>query len=287
MVVVFIVKPAIFYILCLLAGYGKEISTMVALGLAQVSEFSFLLAGQGFSTGVLSQSFYSTTIFVIGLSMVVTPYFFRYRSSFVDFSEKLAGILPKRMMRDLFRRRIKQLEEPAEFSANMVIVGGGIMGGSIARFIRNERFLIVDHDPDVIETLRKDGFLAVYGEAENKTLWKKMNLRNVKILVLAIPKFDATMHLLRYARHVNPKIVVFARAHSYDEARELYEANADFVCIPEAAGSNILIKEIVEYLNTGSLRRVKALRDELLKHLEEASKMHPKKKPFNHKTRLV
>jgi Kef-type K+ transport system membrane component KefB/Trk K+ transport system NAD-binding subunit len=286
-VIVFLIKPAIFYILCLLAGYGKEISLMVALGLSQVSEFSFLLAGQGLSTNVLSQSFYSTTIFVIGLSMVITPYFFRYRASFAELSEKLAGFLPKRLMRDLFRRRIKQLEEPTELAADLVIVGGGIMGGSIARFIRNEKLLIVDHDPDVIETLRREGFVAIYGEAENKTLWRKLNLKEVKMLILAIPKFDATMRLLQYAKQVNPDIVVFARAHSFEEARELYRSGADFVCIPEAAGSNILVKEIVEYLSTGSLTRVKALRDELLKHLEEAAKKHPKKKPFNHKIRFI
>jgi len=281
--VVFIIKPAIFYLLCLFAGYGKNISFTVALGLSQVSEFSFLLAGQGLAAGLISQDFYSTIIFIIGLSMVVTPYFFKYRQAFMEFIDSISSRIPIPIKKDLFNKKIKHLEEVAEQKGHIVIVGGGVVGSAIAKFLKDKPLLIIDHDPDVVALLRAEGFTAVYGEAENKTLWNKLNLKDAKMLVLAIPQFEASMHLLNYAKHANPKIVIFARAHKYDEAKQLYDAGADFVCIPEAAGSNILIKEIVEYLETNSLRHVNALRDELLKQLEEASKKQPKKKPFNHK----
>lgn len=287
LLIVFFIKPLIFYLLCLLAGYGRNISLMVALGLSQVSEFSFLLVGQGLAQQMVSQNFYSTVIFVIGLSMVVTPYFFKYREVFLDLGERFAAMVPIKLKKEFFNKKVKPLEEVAEQKGHIVIVGGGVVGASIARFLKDEPLIIVDHDPDVVAMLRKEGFNSVYGEAENKTLWSKLNLKEAKMLVLAIPQFEATMRLLNYARQLNPKLAIFARAHTYEEAKQLYENGADFVCMPEAAGSNVLIREIAEYLNTGSLRHVRALKDELLKHLEEAAKKQPKKKPYNAKHHFI
>lgn len=281
--VVFIIKPVIFYLLCMFAGYGRNISFTVALSLSQASEFSFLLVSQGLAAGLISQEFYSTIIFVIGASMVITPYFFKYRQGFLELIDNIASKVPAPIKKEFFNKKIKHLEEVVGQRGHIVIVGGGVVGSAIARFLKDKPLIIIDHDPDVVALLRAEGLNAVYGEAENKTLWNRLNLKDAKMLVLTIPQFEASMRLLNHARQANPKIVTFARAHTYKEAKQLYDAGADFVCIPEAAGSNILIKEIIEYLETGSLRHVRALRDELLRHLEEASKRQPKKKPFNHK----
>jgi len=283
--VILIIKPLITYIICLFAGYGHQISLAAALILIPVSEYSFLLASQGYSHGLLSTSFYSATIFVIGISMIITPYFFKYKDELAEAFAKFSGKMPS-FGGEFFRRNIKRFDEPQSLSSNIVIVGGGVMGGSAARFLHREKPIVIDHDPDVIDALKKEGFEAIYGDAENKLIWKRINFADVKVLILAIPKFDAVISVLRYAKKVNPNIVVFARAHSFHEAKELYNANADFVCMPEAVGSNIIVKEVAEYLHSGSLARIRALHTELMHYLEETSKKH-EKHHFKQRNNLV
>ncbi|MEM4598627.1 MAG: cation:proton antiporter [Candidatus Diapherotrites archaeon] len=275
-IVIFLLKPFITYWITMLAGYGNDIAASVAFCLIPVSEYSFLLASQGHSAGALTGDFHSTVIFVIGLSMIVTPYIFKYRRTIESTLQKMPWNRQKFSV--FFSRNLESVFEEKELSSKVIIAGGGIMGGSLARFLKSENPIVLDHDPDVISLLKKEGISAVYGEIDNEHLWRKIKIKDTKVVIIAVPSFDSAVKLLKYAKKENPAMVVFARAHSFAEAKELYAENADFVCLPEAAASNIVVKEVMEYLHSGSLTRIRALHSEMMMHIEEAAAKHPKKK---------
>ncbi len=277
--VVLILKPIIFYAISYFSGYGKRISLFVALGLAQISEFSFLLASQGLSEGMLNPEFYSATIFIIAISMVITPYVFQYEEKFYNFFKRFS-VFPKSFDRRRFYNRVHWLEEGKSVSNHIVLVGSGVVGGSIARALKSEHPMIaMDQDPDAVERLKREGVNIFLGEADNKTLWRKLRIDKAKLLILAIPNVSSSLRLLHYAREINPKIVVFSRAHTFEDASRLYEEGADYVCMPAVVGSNIFLKTIVEFLETSALNHVNVLHDEFVKYLKERAKQ-TKKKPF-------
>ncbi|MEM4663153.1 MAG: cation:proton antiporter [Candidatus Diapherotrites archaeon] len=277
MVIAFVIKPLIIYAIIMAAGYGNSISVAVAFCLIPLSEYSFLLAMQGHTTGFLTDGFYSAVIFVISISMIITPYIFKYHR---EIENLFGGFFSKETgkINAFFNRKIDKVMDKSLVFSKIIIAGGGIMGGSIAKFLKNENPIVIDHDPDVVLNLRKEGITALYGEIDNPLIWKNIKLDEAKVLIIAVPSFEATLNLLNYAKKENPKIVIFARAHSFLEAKELYLKNADFVCLPEAAASNLVIKEVMEYLHTGSLTRLRALHSEMMCHIEEAADRHEKKK---------
>jgi len=281
--VVLILKPILFYSISYFSGHGKRISMFVALGLSQVSEFSFILATQGLALGVFAEDFYSATVFVIAFSMVLTPYIFTYSDTFYRFFNKLSGVFPKRFRNKQFYHKVSWLEEGKKTSNHIVIVGAGVVGGSLAKALNGKYPLIaMDQDPDNVEKLKKQKVNIFLGEADNKLIWKKLAVEKARLLVEAIPNVDASLKLLNYAKEVNPELIVFARAHSFEDAAKLYEAGADFVCMPEVVGSNVFLKTIMEYLDTNTLYHINVLHDEIIQYLKEHSKTGGEKKLFTH-----
>ncbi|MFH1588116.1 MAG: hypothetical protein ABIA76_02130 [Candidatus Diapherotrites archaeon] len=73
-------------------------------------------------------------------------------------------------------------------------------------------------------------------------------------------------------KKINPKIIVFARAHYYHEALELYKNGADYVLMPHIIGSNEFTKKISKFLETGNIKDITPLHEEFMKYLEEKAK---------------
>lgn len=118
----------------------------------------------------------------------------------------------------------------------------------------------------------QEGYNAIYGFADNSELWHKLNLGKAKALILTIPNAEASAKLLKYAKEVNRKLPVFARAHYYSEALRFYEYGCDYVVMPYIVGSNVMLRNITSYLDTGKLSDSKVLQDEFIKFLKEQSK---------------
>jgi len=271
--VVLILKPILFFLISYFSGHGKRVSLFVALGLAQVSEFSFILASLGFQQGLLNKDFYSASVFIIAFSMLFTPYIFKYQNGLYELFDRLSKLIPSKIRKKKFTSKVSWLEEGEIVTDHIVLIGTGVVGGSIARTLHGRYPLIaMDQDPDKIEKLKKEHINAFLGEADNKTIWNKLRLDKAKLLVLAIPKADLSLKLLNHAKEINSDIIVFARAHSFEDAARLYEAGADFVCMPEVVGSNVYLKTIMEYLDSNTLYHINVLHDEIIKYLKERSK---------------
>ncbi len=271
--IVFILKPLAFYLVSLGSGFGSRVSFLVAAGLAQVSEFSFILAGQGRNAGILSADLFSLLVFVIAVSMVITPYMFNYSNRAYSLFSRISEKIPRKLKHKRFSSRIKKLEKvPVELKDHVIIIGGGTTGYGIAASLKgNVPLVIVDHDSEVITSCINKGFNAVYGAADSEEIMEKINLKDAKLLVIAIPDIKSAIFLADLANKTNPKLVVFARAHYYRNALRLYQNNVDFVVLPHVIGANVFLEKVAEFLETGKLYHVSNLKSEFIKFLEEKS----------------
>ncbi|MFA4855925.1 MAG: cation:proton antiporter [archaeon] len=276
---VLVIKPVIYYFITLFSGYGSRISVMVALGLANISEFSLIVAQMGFdptspATSVLSEGLFSLTILTITVSMVLAPYLMGAQNGVNRAFDKAARHLPKKIKRKRFTAKLSSLENtPSKLCNHILILGGGTMGSNIAKALyKHYPTLVLDQDSEVVYSCMRQGIKASYCDAEETNELEKANPKEAKLVILAIPNIKASLKTLRFVKKANKNTPVFARAHYYKDALKLYEAGADFVCMPHVIGGNVFLKEISKFLESGKLATIANLENEYMEYLKQKAK---------------
>src|SRR5688572_31421935 len=186
-----------------LLHYSLRVSTMTALGLAQVGEFSFILAKAGLPQGLLSELDYQRFLAASILSMIATPFLIKaaprigyaLQSVFAPGSllePSLIGFIP---------------EEP-DLTAHVIIVGYGLNGRNLAKVLRRTRvpYLVLELNAEAVRNAHAEGERIVYGDATRTEVLHHVRLEHARILVLAISDPVATRHTVWQARQTNPDI---------------------------------------------------------------------------------
>ncbi len=280
--ITFAIKPAIFYLITLLSGHGGKIALMVGLGLGQISEFSLILATQGLESGFISSELFSLTIFAMALSMILTPYVFKHEFALYKFGKSLITAFPVLNENAFLHRKISDLEKVAPMKNHTILAGAGTMGTSIAEAIyKKTPLLVLDKNPDTLRMLMKKDIETIYGMVGNQELWEKMNVEKAKMLILAINDIPSSLKIIRKAKKTNSKLAIFARAHHYSDALELYETGADYVIMPQIVGANTMLKAIAGYLETGKKNQLNVLKSEVIDYLKQKSKKQADKNVYH------
>jgi len=282
--VVYILNPLIYFLISLFAGYGGRIAFLIGMALGQASEFSFILASQALALGQMSQSAYSVALLVITVSMMTTPYLIENSNLVYNRLEHVLDNILSPAKRAYLRQRLRKLEklpQKKDMKGHVVLVGAGVFGSGLISLLKSYgTFIVVDHNPHVVTDLIEKKQHAIYGSPDNDEVWEKVSLEKAGLLIITIPNIKEAVGLIRRAKKLNPKIVVFARAHYYGDALKLYESNADFVCMPHVIGSNVFLRKIADFMETGKLSAIVNLEEEYVQFLREKAKEEKKRLGF-------
>jgi len=214
----------------IVAAYGYPVRTglTVAAGLAQIGEFSFILAGLGTRLELLPNDGFQLIVAGSLLSITLNPFLF----AALDAIEEWVRVHP-RMARVLQRRagalgRLAANPTHEGLRRHAVLCGHGRVGSIIAKALerRGFRYVVIEQDRRSVEELRARGIPAVYGDAANEAVLEQVGLEDALVFVLAIPDPPAARHALEYAKRVNPRIEVVARTHSEAERAQLLDLGA-------------------------------------------------------------
>jgi len=273
--VVYFLNPIIYFFISLASGLKSKSALFVGLALGQASEFSFILASQGFRLGQISSSLFSASILVITVSMASTPYFMEHNEGIYSFLNKIG----KRFFPPIYRAKFGKKEKNLEYlpkkplEKHTVIMGTGMLGQQLVFAIKETHSVVaVDHDSNVVQKLINKKLPIVYGEADNRELWQKIGLAKAKVLLLTIPDTNKAARVIRNAKKTNPEIIAIAKARNFKDALELYKSDADYVVLPEVIGSNTLLKHLTHFLETGHRHRISNLQNEFITYLKEKTK---------------
>ena len=208
-------------VLCL--RYRFNTALTVAASLAQIGEFSFILAGLGVVLGLLPAE--SMNLIVAGalLSIALNPFLF-------------ASLDPLRrwiLARSSLARRLEHRPNPYDelpmstapdyLEGQVVLVGYGRVGRRIADGLqaRGIPYVVVEQNREIVEDLRRNGVAATWGDAGDSFVLVQSHIARAAMLVAATTDPVSVRQMIDTARRLNPGIEIVLRTHSEDEARHL------------------------------------------------------------------
>ena len=225
-VFVLVGNPLIMIVIMHVLGYKRKTAYMTGLITAQISEFSLILAGVGFSLGQLSRDGLSLIALVGLITIAGSTYLILYADALYPYVEKFLKLL---------EFRAKKSDIPAKQSEYDVLVFGfDRVGHDFMHLFEKmkKKYLVVDFNPYLITKMENHGIPCLYGDAEDVEFLAELNLHQVKLCVSTIPDHKTSLLLLKHLRKANPKVIIVMLSHDIHTARELYDLGANYVILP-------------------------------------------------------
>jgi CPA2 family monovalent cation:H+ antiporter-2 len=231
------------YIITLLLGFlirgPARTFLVVAAGLSQIGEFSFILGQAGLSMGVLHQDQYSLILAGALLSITANPVMLRSITEVERWLKKLP-VVWKRL--DLHG---PSLTTAVELLANhVVVIGYGRVGRHIVNVLGqlNVPRLVVDANAGRIEELDARGVPTLFGDAANSEVVAHASLKRARLLVVTVPEEAMAGVIVAAAREQAPDLPIIARAATGLGVKRLAQLGAQQVIHPELEGGLQIVR---------------------------------------------
>ncbi|KAF5091863.1 cation:proton antiporter domain-containing protein [Methanospirillum sp.] len=221
------VKYAAGTIAALLAGLAPRASVMTGISLAQVGEFSFVLATTGTSLGFFVQDQFQLFLDVSVVTMGVAPIL-------MGLSGRIAAPLSSPLCRIMPNREQSPDIQGQGPEDHIIIVGYGLNGKNVARSadIAGVPYRIIEMNPDTVREEKAKGKPIMFGDAAQGEVLKKAGISKARVLVIVVNDPFGTQQVVQTARMLNPGIHIIVRTRYMGEVKTLMELGADEV-IPE------------------------------------------------------
>jgi CPA2 family monovalent cation:H+ antiporter-2 len=227
----------------LASGVDHWTATRTAIVLAQMGEFSFVLAGVGMAKGIIDDEQYGLiltaalgSILIMPILLIAAPGLasFALRLPFVEFREG---------------RWVSPIGSEHFDAGHVVICGYGRIGSELALSLRNQgiRYAVVDINPATIRQLRESGTWAAYGDAAEEHVLRTLGISRAATIAITVPDAGATRVIIRMARELNPDVAVIARATTSDLVEMLADQGANEVVQPEFEAAMEFTRQVLTW----------------------------------------
>ena len=228
---VLIGNPLSILILMGLMGHTKRNGFLAGWTVAQIGEFSHILIALGISIGHVGKEIVSIITAVTLITIAISSYLFIYAGKIYPHVAKYLSIFEKKNIKAAVSRVGSKKYDVILFGCDRV--GHDL----IALFKRlGQRFLIIDHNPEIVSSLSKKGMKCVYGDASDMEFLDELHFSKVKMVVSTIPDFEINAAIVRKVREVNSSAVLVVVSHHAEEAIKLYAKGASYVVLPHLLG---------------------------------------------------
>ena len=210
-------------------SYPIRSAVLSGLGLAQIGEFSFLLAQQGLDRGLMGQDVFQMFISTSILTMLATPFLMQAGPWF---TARLPELPPAAGAKD----------DVCKLTGHTIIAGYGLNGMNLAKTLKATHipYVVLEVNTDTIRRARDEGEPILYGDITRKDVLVRAGVECAKVIVFAVSDFNATRLSVRTVRQLNPSIFILIRTRYAVDVEELYKLGADQV-IPEEFETSIEI----------------------------------------------
>jgi CPA2 family monovalent cation:H+ antiporter-2 len=227
--------------------YPLGTALTVSASLAQIGEFSFILAGLGVSLGLLPVEGQSLILAGALISIATNPLWF---SLVAPIEKWLHGRFPAARSLESHDHPLAELPTTTEaryLSRQVVLVGYGRVGRRIASELEAHDipYVVAEQNRELVEKLREAGVAAVWGDAADPAVLIQAHIARARVLVVAIPDAMNVRQMMETARTLNPAIETVIRSHNEEEAGLLTREMAATVFLGEQELAQAMARDVV------------------------------------------
>jgi len=245
-------------------GMQTRVCVFCGLALAQIGEFSFVLAKSGLDAGVIQTAVYQLFLAGAIVTMAFTPFAMGASPKIVDI---LYRLFPKRLGH-------QQAILPGEIapeeglSDHIVIAGYGITGKSVARAatLAGIPYMVIELNPEIIKEERsqyRPNF--IFGDAVQEEVLDHAGIRHARTLIVAVSEEEAIPRIIHTARQLSPHVHILARTRHVRNAQHLLDLGADEVISEEF--------ESALEIFTRALKRYQIPEEEVVRIIERTKRL--------------
>jgi voltage-gated potassium channel Kch len=213
-----LVKFLVMFGIGTLRRMGLDQRLMFAVSLAQGGEFAFVIFSFAAQNQVISTDLANPLIASVALTMAATP---------------ILMVMNERLLMPRFGTREIEEREPDEMheTGDVIMAGFGRFGHLVGRFLRANgvKPVVLEHDSDHVEMLRKLGLTVFYGDASRPDLLRAAGAENAKLLLIAVGDHEVAGRILHAAQTHFPHLTVMSCARGRPEAYELIDEGVQHV----------------------------------------------------------
>jgi len=253
--VVLVGKPLAAVAIVLALRHPPRVALAVAAALAQIGEFSFILANLGLELGVLPAEAGNANVAVAIVSISVNPVLY----GLIDTAEAVARRSPR--LRKWLSAGVRTaapaapppLDEEAARNGRAVVVGYGPLGRTLVRLLQENEVepTVVELNLETVRRLQSDGLRAIYGDATHAETAREAGVDRAAAIILTSAGMRGSEEAIRVARALNPRVRVYARANYLREIPALRRAGADAVFAGEGEVALAMTEFVLRRLGAG------------------------------------
>lgn len=251
--IIIVGKTLAAFLLVLAFRYPLNTALTVSASLAQIGEFSFILAGLGVSLALLPVQGQSLIVAGALISIAINPLVFQLiepARSWICSRSKLACALerPADPLAEL-----PMSVDSNQVTGHIVLVGYGRVGRRIGEAMAEQElsFVVVEENREVVESLRERGVQAVAGDASDPAVLVQAHIARARMLVIAAPDALRARRMIEIARELNSDIEIVVRTHSEEEAILLRKEHAGAVFLGETELARSMTRHVLGKLQPG------------------------------------
>src|SRR3989344_3542813 len=231
-VFVLIGNPVILILLLNLLGFKRRTSFMAGLTVAQISEFSLILASLGFSLGHISRDILSLITMVGLITITGSTYFILYSERIYPHVE---GLLKRLQL--LPEKKKEPGSNGQEFDC--ILFGYDRVGADFIKIFSkmNVSYIVVDYNPTSVQRLAEQNIPYRFGDAEDVEFLEELNLSKTKLVLSTIPDHKTNVLLTRKITRSNKRAISIIIAKTIQQAQTLYQEGATYVLMPHYLGA--------------------------------------------------
>lgn len=239
-------------------GYKKKTSFQTGMMAAQISEFSLILVALGVSLGQVVPEIQSMVTLVGLITIFISSYLILYSDVLYSYAAPYLRIFERQHVKEMSVRKKKY---------DVVLVGGGRIGFEFIELFKKEemKFLVIDHDPDIIEQLASDRVPYEFGDASDIDFLDELHIREAQLVVTTASDLETNFLVLSAAKREGEGPVVINVAHSIQGALELYQAGSDYVILPHFLGGTHAASLVRKFMDHAT--KMHHFREEHIAHL--------------------
>lgn len=256
--IIVIGKSVAAFLIVVAFRYPVATALTISASLAQIGEFSFILAELGVKLQLLPERARDLILAGAILSILLNPLAFKAIDWMKPYIERRTkGYIrvdaPAEATAPVAEKRAD--DDPAEATAlsdHTILIGFGRVGSLVGEALRQREtpFLIIEDSDKIVSKAREDGIEVIVGNAAKASILKAANVPGARQLVVAIPNAFEAGQVVGQARAVNPLLEIIARAHSDAEVDHLLSLGANTVIMGEREIARGMIEQIARRLSS-------------------------------------